>query len=77
MATVDSMTDDDYLDLTDELRDAAVGYEDAYAACPREGRLSSRPVREAVDKLHAASGLFIAEHNRREAEREARRRRSN
>jgi hypothetical protein len=59
------VTDDDYLDLMDEIRDAAVGYEDAYAACPREGRLTSRPVREAAEKLHDATTRFVAERERR------------
>jgi hypothetical protein len=59
------VTDDDYLDLMDEIRDAAVGYEDAYAACPREGRLTSRPVREAAYKLHDATGRYLAERDRR------------
>jgi hypothetical protein len=49
----------------DEIRDAAVGYEDAYAACPREGRLTSRPVREAAYKLHDATGRYLAERDRR------------
>ena len=63
------MTDDDYLDLMDEIRDAAVGYEDAYAACPRAARLTSRPVREAIDKLHDATGRYLAERDRRKTKR--------
>jgi len=53
----------------DEIRDAAVGYEDAYAACPKAGRLTSRPVREAVDKLHDATGRYLAERDRRKTSR--------
>jgi hypothetical protein len=67
LATVDSMTDEDYLDLMDEIRDAAVGYEDAYAACPSAGRLTSRPVREAAEKLRDATSRFVAERDRRKA----------
>jgi hypothetical protein len=73
MATVGSMTDDDLLDVMDEIRDAAVAYEDAYAACPREGRLTSLPVHETADKLHDVTRRFLAELDRR---RKARTRRS-
>ncbi|MBV8950853.1 MAG: hypothetical protein JOZ99_08260 [Actinobacteria bacterium] len=63
------MTDDDLLDMLDEIRDAAIAYEDAYAACPRRGRLTSRPVREAVAKLDDVTRRCFAELDRRRASR--------
>jgi hypothetical protein len=67
------MTDDDLLDVMDEVRDAAVAYEDAYAACRRGERLTSLPLQEAADKLHDVGRRFLAEQDRRSAARSTRR----
>jgi hypothetical protein len=67
------MVDDDLLDVLDEIRDAAVAYEDAYAACPRAGRLTSLPVQETAEKLHDVTRRYLAELDRRIEARSGRR----
>jgi hypothetical protein len=67
------MTDDDLLDVMDEIREAAVAYEDAYAACPREGRLTPLPVQETAEKLHDMTHRYVTELDRRRAARSTRR----
>jgi hypothetical protein len=67
------MIDDDLLDVMDEIRDAAVAYEDAYAACRRGERLTSLPIHEAAEKLHDATRRYLPELDRRKAARSPRR----
>ena len=60
MGSVVCVSDDDYLDLLDELREASMAYEDAFADCPPDGRLTSRTLREAADRLQDVSARYRA-----------------
>ena len=62
------MTDDDYLlDLLDELREASMAYEDAYADCPRQGRLTNPVICEAAARLCDVASRYRAERDGRSA----------
>jgi hypothetical protein len=67
--TVGPMTDDDLLDVLDEIREAAVAYEDAYAACLRGERLTSLPLQETAERLHDVTRRYVTELDRRRAAR--------
>jgi hypothetical protein len=59
------VTDDDYIDVLDELREASMAYEDAFADCPPDGRLTSRKLREAADRLQDVSARYSVAHDGR------------
>ena len=60
-------SDDDFLDLLDELREASMAYEDAYADCPPDGRLTCPPLCDAADRLHDVATRYAAARERRSA----------
>lgn len=57
-------SDDDLLDLLDELREASMAFEDAYDDCPRDARAMNRALRDAADRLQDIVARYAAARDR-------------